>query len=161
MNRRQIIQETIKELLEKMDFEGDVEIEESGQDVLIVKIQSEEAGFLIGQGGENLAAIQQLARAIVNRRLVPDAVSFIIDVNDYRGHRLELLRETALKLASQARQEYCSKTLEPLPPYERRFIHLVLRDFQGVKTESQGEGDMRRVVIKPSDNGNCGIATRN
>lgn len=155
-NHKEILEQAIKELLEKMDFRGDVAVVDGEENLMFANIQSDEAGFLIGQGGENLSAMQHLARAIVNRRTAPDLVSFVVDVNNYRTNRLELLKEMALELASQAEREQQSKILEPMPPYERRFIHLVLKDFKGIKTESQGEGIDRRIVIKPAD-----IATSN
>lgn len=147
---KEILEQTIKEMLEKMDFHGEVAVQDSNGG-LVAKVQSDEAGFLIGQGGENLAALQHLARAIVNRRSAPDLVNFIIDVNDYRANRLELLKEMALDLASLVQREHYSKILEPMPAYERRFVHMVLKDFAGIKTESQGEGEERRIVIRPAD----------
>jgi len=150
-NHKEILEKTIKELLEKMDFGGDVAVVEGEEGTMLANIQSDEAGFLIGQGGENLSAMQHLARAITNRRTAPNLVNFTVDINNYRAHRLDLLKEMALELASQAEREQHAKILEPMPSYERRFIHLVLKDFKGIKTESQGEGMERRIVIKPAD----------
>lgn len=145
------LQQLIKDLLLKMDFEGVVEVDDSQPDLLAAKIQSEEAGLLIGQGGENLAALQHLSRLIFNRKVKdePAGVNFIIDINNYRSNRLELLKEMCLPLARQVIEEKRPKILEPMSAYERRVIHLALKDFKGVKTESQGEGAERRIVIKP------------
>lgn len=148
---KEIIKQTLKEMLEKMDFRANLEISGGDSGLWIVKIQCDEAGFLIGQGGENLAAMQHLARAILNRKAAPDTVSLVIDVNDYRAHRLELLKEMALKMALQVAREKRPRILEPMSPYERRFIHLALKDFLGVKAESRGEGMERRIVISPID----------
>lgn len=145
-----ILEQTIKEVLEKMDFSGEVMVQDSNGG-LVAKIESDEAGFLIGQGGENLAALQHLLRAIVNHKILGEMVNFSIDVNNYRANRLELLREMASELASQVQREQRTKILAPMPPYERRFVHLVLKDFPGVKTESQGEGEERRIIIKPAE----------
>jgi spoIIIJ-associated protein len=138
-----------EDLLLKMGFEGKVEIDDSQPDLLAVKIQSEEAGFLIGQGGENLFALQHLARAISHKRSKDQPVNFFIDINNYRTHRIEALKEAALVLAGQVAQERQPKIMEPMSAYERRIIHVALKDFKGVKTESRGEGPERRVVINP------------
>ena len=140
----------VKDLLLKMDFEGAVEIDDSQSNLLMVKIQSEEAGLLIGQGGESLTALQHLCRLIFNKKFKdePAGVSFVMDINNYRANRLELLKEMCLYIANQVIQEKRPKILEPMPSYERRVIHLALKDFKGVKTESQGEGAERRIVIK-------------
>ncbi len=153
-NHKEILEKTIRELLEKMDFSGDITVVDGEEGSILANIQSDEAGFLIGQGGENLSAMQHLLRAIVNRRTTPNLVNFNVDINNYRAHRFDLLKEMALELASQAEKEQRLKILEPMPSYERRFVHLVLKDFKGIKTESQGEGMERRIVIKPADNGN-------
>jgi spoIIIJ-associated protein len=145
----EILKKIIEDLLSKMDFEAEVEIDSTQSEFLVVNIQSEEAGLLIGQGGENLSALQHIARIFVSKKLSSTPVNFIVDVNNYKGHRLTLLKEMALTLAKQVIEDGQVKILEPMPPSERRIIHLILKDFEGVKTESQGEGQLRRVVIKP------------
>ncbi len=149
-NHKEILEETIKELLLKMDITGDVAVTQGQDSLLIVKITSDEAGLLIGQNGINLAALQHLARIIANRGLGAVETNFIIDVNDYRASRLELIKSLALALAEQVVADRRAKVLEPMPPYERRMVHTVLSDYQGVRTESEGEGEERRVVIKPA-----------
>lgn len=139
----------LNELLEKMDFPSAVEIDKGESDILLVRIESEEASLLIGQGGVNLAALQHLARAIVNKKLT-SPVNFTIDINNYRSHRLVLFEEMARDLAKQVVQENLSMAMEPMSAYERRAVHMALKDFEGVKTESQGEGAERRVIIKPA-----------
>jgi len=148
-NHKEKLKELTEELLSNMDFEVEIEIDASQGEFLVVNIQSEEAGLLIGQGGENLSALQHILRIIVSKRLGQEPINFIVDVNNYKGHRLALLKEMALSLARQAADDGQIKILEPMPAYERRIIHLILKDFNGVKTESQGEGQLRRVVIKP------------
>jgi len=149
-NHADNLKESVQEVLLKMDFEAQIEIDASQPDFLIANIQSDEAGLLIGQGGENLSALQHIIRIVVNKKRGPDAINFIVDVNSYKTHRLGLLKEMALSLAKEVRDNGQAKMLEPMPAYERRIIHLILKEFGGVVTESQGEGQLRRVVIKPS-----------
>ncbi len=149
---KEILIEVIKELLSKMDFEGRIDADDSQPDILVVNVESDEAGWLIGQGGENLGALQHLARAVVNKKLGQETLDFIMDVNSYRAHRVALLKEMALGLAKQAAEDKQPKVLEPMPPYERRIVHLALKNFEGIETESQDEGLARRIVIKPSSN---------
>ena len=148
-NPEEKLKELTEELLSKMDFEAEVEVGESQSEFLTINILSEEAGLLIGQGGENLSAFQHIARIIAGKRLGEQPINFIVDVNNYRGNRASLLKEMALSLARQVANDGKEKTLEPMPSYERRIIHLTLKDFDGVKTESQGEGELRRTIIKP------------
>lgn len=149
---KEILQESVKELLAKMDFDCRVEVDFSQPEFLVIKIESEEAGLLIGQGGSTLSSLQHLVRAILNKKLdIQFSQKFIIDINNYRSHRLELLKEMALSWAKQVVEEKQARILQPMSAYERRVIHLTLSDFEGVVTESQGEEPARKVVIKPKE----------
>lgn len=147
-NHPQLIKETAERLLAIMDFEGEVSLGNGDGDFLIINIASREAPCLIGQGGQNLEALQQIMRLLVGRRIIPPP-RFMIDVNGYQKSRLELLKSLARGLAQEAVSQRESRWLAPMNAYERRLVHLTLADFVGVKTESEGEGAERRVVIKP------------
>ena len=99
-NHKENLKKLAEELLLEMDFEAKIEIDASQSEFLVVNIQSEEAGLLIGQGGENLSALQHILRIIVSKRLGQEPINFIVDVNNYKGHRLALLKEMALSLHS-------------------------------------------------------------
>jgi spoIIIJ-associated protein len=148
MDNLEIIKQAITDLLKKMDFEAVVDIDISDQNNIIVNIQTEQAGFLIGQAGVNLSALQHLVRILVNKKS-DQPVQFILDVNDYRKHRLELLKELAKDIAREALSKKVSLILHPMSAYERRIIHLALADEPEINTESTGEEPKRRIVIKP------------
>lgn len=148
-NNKQKIEKIIVQLLEKMDIRGAVDVQEE-EEFLSVKIDSDEAGLLIGQGGRSLEAFQFLARAIANKDAGEKPIIFIIDVNDYRKNRLELLKDMVMAIAKDVAMQKRARVLEPMASYERRAIHVALRDFAGIKTESQGEGPERRVIISPA-----------
>jgi spoIIIJ-associated protein len=148
-NLKENLKNLIEELFSKMDLEVKIDIDDSQAEFLVVNIQSDEAGLLIGQGGENLLAFQHICRIIANKKLGSEPLNFIVDVNNYKENRLTLLKEMAISFARQVTSEGRPKILEPMPSYERRIIHMALKEFDGIKTESQGEGQLRRVVIKP------------
>jgi len=131
-----------------MDFSGEVNIA-SEENVIRANIQSPEASYLIGRSGDNLKALQQVTRAIVGKQML-EPVHFIIDVNDYQKSHWELLKEIAKKMAQEARERHEPKWLAPMNAYERRIVHLTLAGEPGIKTESEGEGEERRIVIKPN-----------
>ncbi len=142
------IKTIVEQLLSAMDFSGEVSLKDQGGDFLIVNIQSADAAYLIGRSGENLGALQHIARAIVSKQLA-ETIRLIIDVNDYQTNRLESLKETALNLAKEVVERKQQHWLAPMNAYERRVVHLALAGLTGIKTESEGEGSERRVVIKP------------
>lgn len=142
------IKKIVEELLAAADFAGEVEIQEEAGDFLIINIQSPDAPYLIGHAGMNLNALQQIARLIAAKKLI-EAPRWIMDVNQYQKNRLEFLKQTARNLAREALEHKQTRWLEPMNAYERRVVHLSLSEIPGIKTESIGEGEERRVAIKP------------
>ncbi len=148
--KQEKIKEIINGLLAAMDVGGQVaDLEETQGEGLLVKIESPEAGYLIGRGGENLLALQQLSRALVNKKIA-DAPRLALDVNNYQQSRLEALKEMAQGLAQEAVTQKIPRWLPPMNAYERRVVHLLLVDRPDIKTESEGEGEARRIKIIPA-----------
>lgn len=144
------IKKIAEELLAAADFEGVAALEEN-DGFLVVSIQSADAPYLIGHAGENLKALQQIIRLAVYKKLL-DAPRLIVDVNQYQKNRLEFLKQIAKNLAREvaAQPRSCgARELPPMNAYERRIMHMFLAEIPGIKTESVGEGEERRVVIKP------------
>lgn len=132
-----------------MGFNARVEAEQIQPEFLTIKIESDEAGLLIGQKGGSLDALQHVIRIIASKKLGQELPNFTIDINNYRTNRDELLKRTALTMAKEAIDFKTTRAFEPMSSYERRIIHLALVDFPGIKTESEGEGRERKVVIRP------------
>lgn len=145
--------ETIKEITKKvlaiMGFAAEVEVvDEDGGTV--ARINSIEAGFLIGQGGENLFALQHLIRLMTTKELKEEKVNFSLDINDYRKHQVEILKDFVLEKANRVAQEMKSFSFQPMSSFERRVAHLTLQGRQDVVCESEGEGEERHIVIRPA-----------
>lgn len=103
---------------------------------------------LIGRRGETLAALQYITRLITSRKIGRRAY-LVVDVDGYKARREEILRRLAFRMAEQAIQRGRTVAMEPMPPHERRIVHLTLKDNPDVSTESVGEGDNRKVTIIP------------
>ncbi|MBU1176843.1 MAG: R3H domain-containing nucleic acid-binding protein [Patescibacteria group bacterium] len=148
MDKKDIIKETVVELLKLMNFEGDVFIDDFDKDNIIVNIQTDQAGFLIGQAGTSLDALQCIARTLVNKK-VDESVKFILDINDYRRNKIDILKDLAKDIADQVLSKRVAVTLHPMPAYERRIIHLALVDNSQINTESIGYQSERRIIVRP------------
>ena len=135
----------LRELLEMMRIEAEVAIAE-GDGEAGLDVQGEELGALIGRGGENLVALQQLVSAITSKK-VGRSVHVAIDIEGYRRRREEQLRELAQRVAARVRSSGTAVTLEPMLAYERRVVHLAVQGQAGLRTESVGIEPNRRVVI--------------
>ncbi len=113
----------------------------------IIDLAGEDSGLLIGRRGQTLQALQFLVNLIVRKQF--DGVRVVLDVENYRQRREASLREMATKIAERVAQTNRSITLEPMPPADRRIIHTTLTDHPSVATESTGEGEGRKVTIRP------------
>ena len=147
-----IIKDLISETLKKMTFE-DFEINErtetglNGESVAF-NIKARESDLLIGQYGINLRALQHLLRAMA-RKKIEDKISFSVDINNYYQQKIDSLAQIAKSAARQAIETKRPAVLRPMGAYERRIVHMTLAENTEVKTESIGEGEERKVVIKP------------
>ena len=147
---------TLSELLEKMDIEADVvvyraEPEQGEEAPWILQIRGDDLGLLIGRRGETLSALQYITRLIASRD-VQRRANIVLDVEGYKSRREKMLRHLADRMAKQAIETGRTVSLEPMTPYERRIVHLHLRDNNSVTTQSVGEGDNRKVTILPIKN---------
>jgi spoIIIJ-associated protein len=144
----------LNELLDKMQVRATVttrlsELDEiTGRRVNLLDVTGDDLGVLIGPRGDTLDALQYVARLMVSHRL-HRRVNFLVDVEGYRERREQALVRLAERMADKVRQRQEPISLEPMPPYERRIIHMTLRNASGVYTESTGEGDRRKVRIYP------------
>ena len=114
----------------------------------VIDLAGEDSGLLIGRRGQTLQALQFLVTLIVRKQSGED-VRVVLDVENYRQRRETSLRDMAEKVASRVAETNRSITLEPMSPADRRIIHTSLAENPGVRTESAGEGENRKVTIMP------------
>lgn len=148
--------EVLENLLQKAGLEASVtsrEPETAGDGIgmiqAVLDVDGEDLGLLIGRRGQTLASLQYLLNLICAKKL-GKRVSFGVDVDGYRRRREESLVTLARRTASRVRSSGRSVTLEPMPPSERRIIHLALADDPNIVTVSIGEGEERKVAVTPS-----------
>ena len=112
-------------------------------------LTSASSGLLIGRGGRTLDALEHIVNRIVLRDDAGPVPRIELEAEGYRARRQASLEEMARRLAAKARQSGRPVALSAMSPRDRRLVHLALKDAPGVMTESEGEGDLRRVVISP------------
>ena len=147
--------EVLETLLAKMEVTASVELQvsppvEEGEEetggAISFDIKGEDLGILIGRRGQTLACLQYIVRLIVAHQ-AKTWVSIVIDVEGYKQRRTQALQALAWRLAEQVRTRSVPFTLEPMPAFERRIVHLALADHPDVTTQSIGVGEARKVVI--------------
>ncbi len=108
----------------------------------------DDLGMLIGKHGATLDALTAITNAVMHRG-ESEGLFFAVDVEGYRSRRLATLRSIALRSGDRALREGVAIELAPMPPSERRIVHLTLASNPELATESTGTGINRRVVIVP------------
>jgi spoIIIJ-associated protein len=127
----------------------DIREPETSAGVVEVNITTDEdARFLIGKNGQNLAALEHVIRTVCYRHVETDS-RISVDVNGYRRERAQQLVETTRAAVSQVRESGRPHTMQPMNAAERRIVHTELANYTDVESASVGEEPFRRVVIKP------------
>jgi len=141
--------QVLSDILHAMGIQATVDVTGSGNEGVPVtlNIEGDDLGVLIGRRGQALSALQYLVRMIVAEKL-KKWVSINVDVDWYKKRHYESLKKLALRLAEQVAMRRRPITMEPMPPDERRIVHITLADDPDVMTQSTGDGDGRRVVIQ-------------
>ncbi len=129
---------------------GEVTVDEYEGDEgeLILDITGDDLAVLIGRHGKTLDSLQFLVSAIVMRQ-IGFRYPVVIDVEGYKSRQRDKLESIAVSAAKRALASGRAVKLRPMSPYERRLIHIRLRDYDGVETVSEGEGSTRHVVVTP------------
>lgn len=145
--------ETLQSLLDHMGLSAQVAREtptEAGVEptAVLLNITGADLGVLIGRQGETLRDLQFVTCLIVSRH-TQHWPNLIVDVEHYKSRRQKSLVDLAKRMADRVRASGQPVSLEPMPPHERRFVHLALRDDPDVFTESTGQDEKRKVVILP------------
>ncbi|MFH1582338.1 MAG: R3H domain-containing nucleic acid-binding protein [bacterium] len=150
MNSKQLntIKETVKEFFEKTTFETEVEVLPEKEKTVPIRLKVQEPQILIGEGGQTLAEIQHLLKAILKRKIEEDFY-INLDINGYKERKEDYLREMTRSIADEVILTKQEKELAPMPAYERRIIHMELSTREGVEAESIGREPERRIIIKP------------
>jgi spoIIIJ-associated protein len=147
--------ETLKTLLTLLGVDGTVEpasypdeSDEQSTAPVAFNVVGDDLGLLIGRRGQTLAALQYMLRLIVGHQ-TKTWVPIVVDAEGYKARRQDALKALALRMADHVKTRGSPFTLEPMPAYERRIVHITLADNPSVFTESIGEGESRKVVIQP------------
>jgi spoIIIJ-associated protein len=141
----------VEELLERMGIDAIAEPTTHRGHVYIdiVDGPEDDMALLIGRHGQTLDAIQELARTAVGRRL-DDRIRVLVDVGDYRKRQEERLVEGAREVAERVQRTGSEEQLDPMNAYERKLVHDVVAEFEGLESISEGVDPDRFVVVRPA-----------
>ncbi len=135
-------------ILARMGIAAPVSVEETEESILL-NIQGDGGGLIIGRRGQNLDAIQYIVNKATNRSRDGRKI-IIIDTEAYRKRREESLVTLAGKLGEKVKKTKKAVTVSHMNAHDRRVIHMALQNDASLTTKSRGEGEYRKIVIIPS-----------
>jgi spoIIIJ-associated protein len=143
----------LRGLLEVFGVRAEVGSAELDEETLELRVEGDDLGLLIGPRGQTLAAVQELTRTVVQRKLGSRSGRLLVDVAAYRQKRREALERFTRQVAEQVKEAGVPTALEPMTPPDRKVVHDTVNEIPGVSTTSEGEEPHRRVVILPGEPG--------
>jgi len=145
-----IAEEKLQRILTLMGVDAQTHIKSSDPERIVLELSGPDVALLIGRHGDTLDALQ-LATAVSANRNSEQRRRIVVDAENYRERREQMLTNLARENAEEVRESQQEAVLPDLKPYERRIIHMALVDEPGVSTYSEGEGRQRTLVISPAD----------
>jgi spoIIIJ-associated protein len=155
---RSTLTKIITSLVAPIVEDYEIEVQREG-DQWRVNIHTQKIELVIGQEGEYLKSLQHLIRVLVHKIHPEDRTHFILDVGGYRLNREQILKEKARQIAQEeVLAQGTTLILTGLNSYERKLIHSILSDIEGLETSSVGTEGSRKLIIRPtSETGSTGM----
>ena len=138
----------VEEMVERLEWELNVTIAQDDDEMIRIELSGDDRDLMMQNRAEVLDSVQYLTNRIFGRS-VPDR-RIVIDCDGYRQRKELELREIAARVAERVKRSGQEEELGRMNPYERRVVHLAVAELDGVSSESDGDGVMKRVVIFPS-----------
>lgn len=135
-------------LLERIGVKAEVDVAFEEGD-LHLEIKGDQEGILIGRHGRTLDSFQFLMNRMVNKRL-ETPVRIVLDINDYRKRKTENLKKMAIRVGEKVKGKGHPLTIGPFDAHDRRLIHIALKEDPAIRTESLGEGKLKKMTIIPT-----------
>lgn len=140
--------EMLEKLIENMHLNAEVQMLSETDEEVLLNIEGDNLGVLIGRRGDVLDSVQYLATLSANLGR-PGYYRVSVDAQGYRAKRADVIRGIARRMAEKVKKYHRAFQLDPMSAYERRIVHSECQNIEGVTTHSIGEGVDRRVVISP------------
>ena len=150
--------ELLAGILTRMSFECQVSVNETPEKI-ILNIEGDESGLLIGRRGQNLDALQYILNKAINKS-DNDRKMISVDSETYRKRREESLLELAQRVKEKVKSTQKPVSLAHMNAHDRRIIHLALQEDESLITKSRGEGEYRKIVVLPARKGKSNTRTK-
>jgi spoIIIJ-associated protein len=148
MNKLEEVKKSAEKILGFMNVSPKVTVEEGEEGVINLTIEGDELNFLIGYRGESLDAMQTLVGLMIYKK-TGEWTRVVVDINGYRKQKMDKIEQITKTYIDKVRFFGKEVEMNPMTPSERRQVHTLIGEYDDVVSESTGEGQNRRVVLKP------------
>ena len=146
-NMLQVIEQKAKELLLKIGLEGNIRVSQQEEGSFTIDVTCEDPQLYIGEKGQTLSEILYILKSLLRKKF-GGPVYVALDINDYRKNKEHYVKELARTTADEVTLLKTPKELPPMSAAERRLVHMELQERSDIETESMGDGEDRRVVVR-------------
>ena len=137
-------------LVGELGLDASVSLRVVDEETVEVAVDGQELGILVGRGGATLAALQELARTVVQSRTAGPTERILVDVAGYRAKRADALQRFTRQVSEEVLASGSERALEPMLAADRKIVHDTVAEIEGVGTRSEGEEPRRYVVVSPT-----------
>jgi spoIIIJ-associated protein len=145
--------ELLDGILQRMSLQCRVTTREEA-DTIVLNIEGNDSGLLIGRRGQNLDALQYILNKALNKSDNERKI-IMVDSEEYRKRREESLLSLAERIRQKVKKTHKPVSISHMSAHDRRIIHLALQEDESLTTKSRGEGEYRKIVILPARRGNA------
>ena len=145
--------ELLDGILQRMSLQCRVTTREE-TDTIVLNIEGNDSGLLIGRRGQNLDALQYILNKALNKSDNERKI-IMVDSEEYRKRREESLLGLAERIRQKVKKTHKPVSISHMSAHDRRIIHLALQEDESLTTKSRGEGEYRKIVILPARRGNA------
>ena len=124
-----------------------VSLQKKGKKILYV-LDAEDTSMLTANNGQALNALQEIVELYI-RDIGSKFTQVIIDTDGFRAKRREELERLANELAERTIRNGSKTAFDPMPAFERKWVHSCLQRRHDVATKSVGSEPYRHIIIEP------------
>ena len=137
----------LQRIIDAITTDAKISVEQDSERIFF-NVNGGNAGILIGKRGQTLDAIQSIVEKVINKHK-ENRTRVLVDIEGYLETRKENLEKLAMRLAEKSTRTGKPMSLGQMNAYDRRTVHIALKDSPDVQTRSRGEGPLRKLVIFP------------
>ena len=148
MDTKELIKKKMNKIFQYIGIKPELSVDEIEENNFNVTVSGDDLNFLIGFRGQSLDGLQNILRLMIYRETQIQPL-ITLDINDYKNRKTEKIQEMAKTFIDKVRFFQKDVEMPRMSPWERRQIHVLVSEYDDIESESTGEGENRRVVLKP------------